>query len=364
MRVGLDGTPLIGELTGVGWYTYLLTAALARRPEVCRIDLLPVTWRRAPVATPPGDGVHVLRRPLPARPMWWSWRRTGLPPLEALLGTDVFHGTNFATPPSRRTPVVATVHDLWFRRHPDGVDAAQRALAHVLPSMLRRASAVLTVSRHTRAELLDWLPELTDRTTVVPIAPRPRAGTANVPARLPDPAAPFLLMLGTVNRRRNLPAALDVLVQVRREVGPVRLVVAGRVGPGVDVEGLCRARGLEATDVLALGYVPDGELRWLLGHAELLLSSSDHEGFGMPLVEAMAAGLPVAAVAGGAVREVVGDAAALADSPEGLGAAAARLLADRSSRAEMVHRGIARAREFSWDTTAERTLAVYRGVVG
>ncbi len=364
MRVGLDGTPLIGELTGIGWYTYLLAEALARRPEVRGVDLLPITWRRAPVATPPGDGVRVVRRPLPARPMWWSWRLTGLPPLDALLRADVFHGTNFAAPPSWRTPVVVTVHDLWFRRHPDRVDAAQRALAHVLPTLLRRASAVLTVSQHTRTELLDWLPELDHRTTVVPIAPRPRPGAANVPARLGDLATPFLLMLGTVNRRRNLPAALDVLVQVRREVGPVRLVLAGRVEPGVDVDGLCRARGLDAPDVLTLGYVPDGEVRWLLEHAELLLSSSVHEGFGMPLVEAMAAGLPVAAVAGGAIREVAGDAGALVDSPEELGGAATRLLADPSARAEMVRRGRKRAREFSWDATAEATLAVYSRVLG
>jgi glycosyltransferase involved in cell wall biosynthesis len=363
MWVGLDGTPLIGELTGIGWYTYLLAEALARQPEVRRIDLLPITWRRALVATPPGDRVHVVRRPLPARPMWWAWRRTGMPPLEALLRPDVFHGTNFTAPPSRRTPVVVTVHDLWFRRHPDGVDSAQRVLARVLPPLLRRAAAVLTVSEHTRAELLDWLPELADRTTVVPIAPRPRYGAANVPARLPDPAAPFLLMLGTVNRRRNLPAALDALMQVRREVGPIRLVLAGRVESTVDLDGLRRTRGLEAPDVLALGYVPDGEARWLLEHAELLLSSSAHEGFGMPVVEAMAAGLPVAAVAGGAVREVAGDGAALVDSPEGLGAVATRLLVDAPARAELMRRGRERARGFSWDSTAGGTLAVYRRVL-
>lgn len=359
MRVGLDGTPLIGELTGIGWYTYWLAAALAKQPGVDQVRLLPFSWHAAAAAVPPSPRIGLVRRPLPARPLWWCWRHTGLPPLDALLRADVFHGTNFVAPPSWRVPVVVTVHDLWFVRHPEDVSAAQRALAQALPSLLRRAGAVITVSEHSRGELLDWLPELEGRTTTVALAPRPRTAAAAVPAGLPDAGAPFLLMLGSVNARKNLPGALKALREVRRRTGSGRLVIAGHVDRTIDLGGRLRAHGLSSADVIGLGYVRDGEARWLLENARLLLSSSAHEGFGMPIVEAMAAGLPVVAVAGGAVPEVAGDAAVLVGSAAELGEAASRLLLDEEARAELARRGRIRARRFSWEATAAATLAVY-----
>ncbi len=359
VRIGLDGTPLIGKLTGIGWYTYCLAGALAEHPAVEQVRLLPLTWQAAAAAVPASSRVALVRRPLPARPMWWCWKHAGLPPLDAFLRADVFHGTNFVAPPSWRIPVVVTVHDLWFVRHPAGVGAAQRALVGVMPSLLRRAAAVITVSEHSRRELLDWLPELAGRTTAVPIAPRPRATASAVPAGLPDPGAPFLLMLGSVNARKNLPAALDALLEVRRGTGAGRLVIAGQVAPPVDLPRALRARGLGPGEVVTLGYVSDGEARWLLEHARLLLSASAHEGFGMPIVEAMAAGLPVVAVAGGAVPEVAGDAAVLVESSDELGGAVSRLLLDEAARAELARRGRIRARGFTWEATAAATLAVY-----
>ncbi len=105
----------------------------------------------------------VERKLAPARPLWAMWDRVQFPPVEWLVDCDVFHATNFIAPPSRKVPVVVTVHDIGFVHHPEAVPPGVRRMARLLPDILRRAAAIITVSEFTREELLDWLPEVADK---------------------------------------------------------------------------------------------------------------------------------------------------------------------------------------------------------
>lgn len=306
--------------------------------------------------------MRLVRRVAPARPLRSLWDRVPLPPVEAFVGCDVFHGTNYLAPRAWRTPVVVTVHDLWFREHPEHVTAQQAALTRLLPNILRRASAVITVSDFVKRELAEWQPQIAERVTSIPIAPHARSGAALRPPRMSE--APFALMLGTVNQRKNVGLALDALVRWRAAGLELPLVLAGGVAADVDLnEQLCRRR-LDTDIVVALGFVTDPEVSWLLDHARLLVSSSLHEGFGIPLIEAMGRGLPVVAVEGGAVDEVTAGAARLVEAdPDALADAVLSVATDEAQRRQMTVAGMGIAGRYNWHRTAEQTLAVYRSVV-
>lgn len=375
MRFGFDGTPLLGPRTGVGWYTYELIRAVARQAPADSVEVLPISWRTARHATlgePDPTNVRVLRRVAPARPLWALWDRFQFPPIEWLVGCDVFHATNFVAPPSRRVPVVVTVHDVGFVRRPDQVGPTIRRMAELLPKVLARVAAVITVSEFTRAELVQWQPAVADKITVVP-----NGGHFRAPSSSPNssprsdaaahvPPGDYALVLGTLEPRKNLPLALDALVVLRARGVDLRLVLAGAPSPLLDVDALLAERNLGPDDVMRTGYIDDASAAALMERARMLVFPSLYEGFGMPLVEAMGAGVPVVAVRAGATPETVGDAAALVDpgDTEGMAAAMEEILSDDIRRAAMVTAGRARAAGFTWDRTASATIDVYRRVAG
>ncbi len=364
MRIGFDGTPLLGARTGVGWYTSELVRAVAALAPDDELVLLPISGRagRGTLDAPGRPNVTVEHKALPARPLWAVWDRISFPPLEWLLRCDVFHATNFVAPPARRVPVVVTVHDVGFIHHPEGVTPAVRRMARVLPDVLRRAAAIVTVSAFTRDELVGWLPEVGGRVTVVHNGSHARA--LPVPPADPPATAPYALMLGTLEPRKNLPLALDALAVLRRRGIDLRLVLAGKESPLLDVAALLRARGLGQADVERTGYVDDDRISALLAGARVFVFPSLYEGFGMPLLEAMEAGVPVVGVRAGATPETVGDAALLVEpgDAEGFADAMERAAFDDATRSDLVAAGHRRAGEFSWERAAAAMLDIYRRV--
>ena len=365
MRVGFDATPLLGARTGVGWYTHELIGAVADQAPSDELVLLPISWRaaRRPLDAPRRPNVSVVRRPLPARQLWALWDRTGFPPVEWLVGCDVFHATNFVAPPSRRVPIVVTVHDVGFLHHPDGVSPAVRRMARVLPGVLRRAAAIIAVSQFTRDELAGWQPEVADKVTVVHNGGHARAA-ATVLGAAAAGGPPYALVLGTLEPRKNLPLALDALRILRDRGVELRLVLAGGASPMLDVPALLRERGLGEPAVTCTGYVDDARVSELLAGARAVAFPSLYEGFGMPLLEAMEAGVPVVGVRAGATPETVGDAGLLVapGDPEGFADALERAAFDEGLRAGLVAAGHARAKGFTWERAATTTLDVYRRV--
>lgn len=363
MEVGLDGTPLLGPRTGIGWYTHDLVTALAAGHPDDRFRVMPVSWRTARgAAPPPGRNVEMVTRFAPARPLWALWNRLPAPPLEALLRCDVFHAVNFLAPPTWRTPTVVTVHDLSFVRYPEQCAPAVQRMAVLLPRVLRRAAAVITVSEFAADEVREWMPSVADRVLAVPNAPHPRPPAPAAPAAVAA-GPPTVLFLGALGPRKNLPLLLDALAVLRADGVAHRAVLAGPPSPLLDVPALLRERGLHDGSVVLPGWVSDADATRLLTDATVFAFPSLYEGFGMPVLESMAAGTAVVAVRATAVPEVAGDAAVLVEPDPAAFADALRVvLTDDARRRALELAGRARAALFTWERTAHRTRAVYASV--
>lgn len=264
---------------------------------------------------------------------------------------------------------VITVHDLihyqvpeafpWWRRAPGGL---------LLRRAVGAAARVIVVSEATRRDLCARLPVARGKTAVVPNgvselfrAPATEAADTNV-----DRLRPFVLCVGNRKPHKNLAAAVEAIALARPHDPALRLVIAGRRSPHWDDV----LRGAEELGVAAaivdLGEVGDSELRSLYRACEALLFPSLYEGFGLPVIEAMAAGAPVIASDRASIPEVVGGAGILIDprDPAGMARALGSLRDDPEMRRDLVRRGRERAREFSWERAARATLDILYNVAG
>ena len=317
--------------------------------------------RRDRLEAPARPNVSVVRRPIPARPIWWAWRTLGAPTIERLVDCDVFHGTNYVGPPSRKVPLVITVHDLGFLHFPESCAPAVLAMGAMLPAVLDRTAAVIVPSAFIADDLAAWHPAVASRTVVVPHGFRQR------PAAEPDAVAiegPYVLWLGTVLPRKNVELLLGAAGHLKRAGSGVRVVLAGSIDPLVDVDALMRVHGLSGDDVICMGYVSEATAAALLRDAAVFANPSRYEGFGLPLLEAMQAGVPIVAAAAAASLEVAGDAAIFTDADDvaGFADALVAVMSDASLRADLVAKGRARLATFSWEQAASATAAVYASV--
>jgi glycosyltransferase involved in cell wall biosynthesis len=246
-----------------------------------------------------------------------------------------------ALPPAWRGPMVVTVHDLSFERTSAAMGHRDRAIFKVVvPWSVGRARRVIAVSERTKRDLVELYRVPEERITVTPHGIDPAFGPGDGGGE-----RDYLLFVGAVQSRKNPLAALDAAAAVG-----LPLVVAG---PERE-PALARELGRRGADLR--GYVEKDELAGLYRGAAALVLPSRYEGFGLPVLEAMACGTPVVANPDPAVREVAGDAALYAE-PDGLAEAIRRALSERD---RLVAAGFARAARFSWDETARLTLEAYR----
>jgi glycosyltransferase involved in cell wall biosynthesis len=294
------------------------------------------------------------------------WEQVELPWRARRLGAAVLHVPAGPGPLWHPTPLVMTVHDLAPLRRPELLPHARSRWywGRWVLATARRAQAVIAPSEATRADLVAaGVPA--ERVAVVPLAaaleaPDAPQGDADraVVARYALPPR-YLLYVGTIDRRKDYPSLLGALRHLDADLG---LVVAGTLIAGrTDFHAHVAAHGLGAR-VRVLGYVPDADLGALYRCAQALVYPSVFEGFGLPVLEAMACGTPVVTYRATALVEVAGDAALLVDPPwsaERLAAALRRLLADEALRQTLRARGRARAAGFDWGRTARLTAEVY-----
>lgn len=360
MRVAVDATPLLGVRTGIGGYVEHLVTELAGLPGIrIRAAAFSVRGRSALRALPPA--VRAVHRPVPARLLHRAWLRGDRPPAEWLTGrVDVVHGTNFVLPPPRRAAGVVTVHDLAFLRFPELVDHASLRYRELVPRAVRRAAVVLAPTRAVAAELAEAYGVADERLRVTPLGVDATWLDA-APTRPAGMPTEYVLAVGTLEPRKGLSvllAAYRALLADVPDVPPLVLVGPPGWGPQLDTSGL-RDR------VILPGYVDAATLRGLVAGAATLAFPSRYEGFGLPPLEALAAGTPVVASDLPVLREVLGSHARFA-TPGDADALAAGLrdTLENPPSAQCRAAGREHAATFTWRRCAETTLAAYRAAAG
>jgi glycosyltransferase involved in cell wall biosynthesis len=375
MRIGIDITAALADRTGVGNCAASLARALLRAGGddvvVCAHVFRHPGWRwkiaRLLTGAPRPAAVRESRL-LPHRVVLEANRRFGFPTVEGLFGPlDVYHGTNFLCPPARRARTISTCHDLAFLRFPKEVRVAH-VYGRFMAGALARTDRVIVPSEAARRDAVEFAGVSPDRIAIVPeggpesFPLLPEAAFRRLRARLGIPDR-YFLFLGTIEPRKNLPRLLAACRAAWRHLpDPPGLVLAGRRGwHARDTERELSRPG-ERAPVVRAGFVPEEVRNSLLGGAVALVLPSLWEGFGLPVLEAFAAGIPVLCSDAGALPEVAGDAALFFD-PRDEGAIATRLVeiaSDEGRRAELVRRGRARLPAFTWERTAALTREVYR----
>lgn len=361
--------------TGVGQFTGAVAGRLASRTDV-DLRVFAVSWRgRGRIADVVPDGVPIARRPVPARLARAVWRMGDGLPVEWLAGRcDVVHGPNFVVPPARRAAQVVTVHDLTSLHFPALCTADTRAYPALIRRAVQRGAWVHAVSAFVAEEVRAAFPVGPDRVVTVLNgftaleADRPGADAAT--GRRLAGGDRYVLALGTVEPRKNLPLLVEAFDAVAATDAELRLVIAGPDGWGTEALVKARDRARHRRRIRRLGWLSDRHRAALLRGATVFAYPSRYEGFGLPPLEAMAAGVPVVTTTAGALPEVVGDAARLVapeDGP-GLAAALADVLDDDSLRSDLVTRGHDRLGRYDWDRTVESLVGLYRraasGVAG
>ncbi len=368
LRVALDVTPLVGHRTGIGRVADALFHGLRDRDEVDVDGLLISARGGAEIASSLGSGVTIRRTRLPARAGRWWWR-SAPPPLDGFgglggssRGLDVVHGINFVLPPHRAKAGLVTVHDLTAWTHPERVDGVSLDLPTLVARAVRRGAHVHVPSSHVGRLVETHVGVPADRVHVIhngidPITPvDPAAGRAHTGGR------PYLLSVGTIEPRKGLPVLVEALAGLPDDLV---LVVAGRPGWGDDELSAAIVRHGVADRVVRTGAIDGPTLAALMSGAEMLVYPSLDEGFGLPPLEAMSAGLPVVTTSAGALPEIVGDAAPLVPpgDPAALRQAIEAMMSDMATRRRCIEAGHERVAEFCWPDRVTEFVGLYRELV-
>jgi glycosyltransferase involved in cell wall biosynthesis len=359
LRIAIDVGPLYGHRTGVGTATAGMVEALQARADI-RLDPYLVSFRSDPLAG------H-RRLPLPGLVASHLWSRVHGPSVDRWArGDQVIHGTNYVVPPTS-IPTVVSVYDCWFLRHPDDAIPVVRRAGQRLRRAVDHGAWVHVSSESTASEVRALLG--TERVRTIHLGPPP------IPPPLASLAAPacaaeiggdrFVLAIGTEERRKGLARLVDAMGALPQQ--DVRLVLAGSRGDAsADVDAAIERLPPErAARVLRLGRVDEATKHWLLHRASVLAYPSLDEGFGFPIVEAQLAGTPVVATDAGANPEIGGDGALLvaAGDADALSQALARVVDDTGLRLSLIERGYRNATRFSWATTADELVSLYRTAI-
>lgn len=370
MRVFFDATAIPAQPTGVGTYVHSLLPLLDASDDVT----LKVAVREDDAARYceflPGSELLVVQ--LRSRWRRLVWEQTGLARAAGSWDADLIHCPHYTMPLGTRIPRVVVFHDMTFFDTPEMHDAIKvRMFRTFMRIAVRRCARIVAVSNTTRGEAVTRLGVDPERVDVVPhgIDLGPYEGLRS--GRLAEVRTrysingPFALYLGTIEPRKNLPRLIDAYVSLRA-AGTIehKLVLAGRMGwkPESFEQALDSARRAGVgDDIVQLGYVDEADKPALLGAADVFAYVSIAEGFGLPVLEAMAAGTAVLTSNVSATAEVAGDAALTVDpgDTERISAGLERLLGDVSIRDDLVSRGHARTHRYSWEHAARLTVEAY-----
>jgi glycosyltransferase involved in cell wall biosynthesis len=362
VQVAVDATPLLGPVTGVGRLVVETLPRLARRPDL-HVVAFASTWRgRHQLADAAPPEAEVVTRPLPARPARAFWKRTDLPPLRWWTGAvDVVHGTNYVVPPSQPAAEIMTIHDLTCVRFPELCNRDTLEYPGLIRRALARGAWVHAVSQFTAAEVQEAFTVDPDRLVVIPNGVSAPLEADPAEGRHLAGAERYVLALGTVEPRKDLPSLVRAFSSLAAGQPDLRLVLAGPDGWGADALAQAIAGSGVGDRITRLGWLDDPERSALLRGAAVLAYPSVYEGFGLPPLEAMAAGVPVVSTTAGSLPEVLGEAALLVPphDAEALAGALEQVLTDTQEADRLVAAGRAQAGRWSWDATADGLAELY-----
>lgn len=354
MRIGIDTQSTLGQKTGIGQYTaHLLKALRSVAPEH---EYLELNWGR--------DIVMRTDRRL-------RWQQFELPRQARRARATLIHVTGFDAPLRHPSPTVLTVHDLIGMIFPKNLPPVARFYwARWLPFSIRFATHLIADSENTKRDVIRLVGVPESRLTVVPLAAgtdyRPIVDSGILQAIRKKYQLPtrFILFVSTIEPRKGLDTLLDAFSQISSSDPEVKLVIAGKQGWYTD--RLCAqiARlGLKER-IIFTGHVTDGDLPGLYNAAEVFAFPSRYEGFGLPVLEAMACGTPVVCSNSSSLPEVADDATLFVppDDAHALFSALNQVLKSETVRCQMRERGLSQAARFSWEQTARKTLTVYEKV--
>lgn len=371
MPIGIDYTPAYEQGGGIGRYVRELVAALAAHDSAQAYHLFVAGARRNRLPPAPAPNLHYCATRLSPLTLARLWHRARIPlPVEFFVGkVRLFHATDFVLPPTLpRTRTLLTVHDLSFARSPDSAAPRLKAyLEAVVPRSARRADHILADSAATKADLiaLYGIPEakIIVLYSGVSEAFKPIHDSAlqsAVRAKYGIGESPYVLSVGTVQPRKNYERLMQAFAALPSRWADLKLVIVGGRG-WLDSPIYAQARAL-GERVIFTGFADESDLPALYSSALCLAFPSLYEGFGLPVLEGMACGVPVLTSNVSSLPEVAGDAALMIDphSVEAIRAGLITLLEeDSAERAARIERGYAQAKRFTWGAAAQQLKALY-----
>ncbi len=378
MRIAIDYSAAVNQRAGVGRLVRNQVLALAEFDHVNEYRLVYARPNRGSLPQFP-RARNFARCELGIRERWLTimWHRAKLPlPADWLSGpVDVYHSPDFVLPPLRHARGLLTVHDLAFLMRPECADARlRRYLEEVVPRSVERADFIIADSENTRNDLVVLLGVHSSAIAVVPGGVEERFVPVTDPQQLRQARrqlgvgdAPFVLAIGVIEPRKNLNRLMDAFYALKERgsvAADLKLVLAG--GPGWLFDGIDKHHAASPVrdDILLPGFVPDELLPAIYSAADVLAFPSLYEGFGLPILEAMACGTPVVASRASCLPEVAEGAALLIEptNVDALSASLEQVLMDAALRSRLIEQGLHRARAYTWRSAAEQLLDVYRRV--
>lgn len=370
MIVGIEGRTLQGERYGVA--RYLIN--LLREMVALEADDRYIVFTSGPIEPLGFSSPRLEIKTLSMRPSL-LWRHLRLPLAMRRDGVDLHFSPSYFLPLLKLCPAVVVVHDITFKVHPEWFARDRRfRFDDLFWREVARAERIITVSEHSKVDIVRVLDVAPERVTVIPEA----ADTLFAPVEDEDRleavrrkfglGRDFLFTAGSIHTRRNLERLIEAVGAASRALdAPLELLILGTpapFSPPVDIQGTARRCGMEER-VKRIGYVSEEELLLLYNACTLFVYPSLYEGFGLPVIEAMACGTPVACSNTTSIPEVAGGAAEYFDpeSVEEMAEAVRRVMADASLRQRLSRAGKERASSFSWRRAAKETAAVLEQVV-
>ncbi len=367
MKTAIDGRgAILYRGTGIGTYTWQLVSHMCRVDPAVRIFWPGEEYRNFRVDDP--DALDFLERGGDL------WRESFLPRTLKAEGIDIFHvpQNGIGLPAAKPCKLLVTIHDLIPYIFPETVGKGYlREFIQAMPEIMERTDGIITVSQCSKRDIMRIFQYPCDRIDVVYEAPEPLyRPMAKEKARcfLKETYGidgPYLLYIGGFSMRKNVKGLINAFALLKKEENfPYLLVLPGKRHREFDqLDSLIEALGVEDS-VCFPGYIPGRDLPFFYGGAELMVYPSFYEGFGLPPLEAMAMGIPVLAANTSSLPEVLGDAAAYFNPyvSHSLAERIAFLIDHEETRQNMSGRSLAKAAEYGWDKTAQRTYDVYRRI--